>query len=79
MIITLVSLFSWGLQWAIMEPNPICVRISLWFMNNNIKYGNKEDRAKTFPTFPIYTKCKEKREARRRLFFCLDSALNVGK
>ena len=41
--------------------------------------GNREGRAKTFPTFPIYTKCRETRRASRRLFLRFRSAPNVGK
>jgi len=41
-------------------------------------YGNRESRAKTFPTFRANTKRREIGKARRRLSLRLELALNVG-
>jgi len=41
--------------------------------------GSRESKAKTFPTFRIYTKCREIGKARQRLFQRLEPALNAGK
>ena len=41
--------------------------------------GNREGRAKTFPTFRASTKCREIGKAGRRFSFCLGSALTAGK
>ena len=42
-------------------------------------YGNREDGAKTFPTFRFSTKCREIGKAGQRLSLRLELALNVGK
>jgi len=42
-------------------------------------WGNREGKAKTFPTFRASTKCREIGKAGRRLSLHLGPALNVGK
>jgi len=41
--------------------------------------GNKEGRAKTFPTFTASTKFREIGKVERRLSLRFEPALNVGK
>jgi len=41
--------------------------------------GNREGRAKTFPTFVVSTKCREIGKAGQRFSLRLEPALNVGK